>query len=258
MKKKLTISIVVVLTFFALRYLKYFLGYVVFGKEVWNDLDTDVALIILNYSQIFIVFLVTGLLFKKFPFDILGLKKDILKGLFFGFIFTLPMFIGYGYQTGFQADFSLNLLHRDMIMAGFFEEFLFRGFLFGVLFFYGGWGFITAVIIPSIFFGIGHLYQAESFSDSLGVFLFTALGSAGFAWFYIAWRSLWMVIFLHGFMDLAWSMFSIEANATGNLYANIFRFTTLGLVILVSIRKLNKENPNYLKNRLWLNADTLE
>lgn len=253
LKKKIVISLVVLTTFVALRYIKYFFAYVVFGKETWNEMDVELASSISIYTQIFIALLVTVLLFKKLPFKYLGLKKDILKGLLAGFLFTLPMFIGYGYQANFQFDISLSSIHLNMVIAGFFEEFMFRGFVFGILFYYGGLGFVSAILIPSLFFGLGHLYQAESLTDSISIFIFTALSSAGFAWFYISWGSLWMVIFLHGFMDLAWSMFKIEANATGDLYSNIFRFITLGLVIFFSIRKVRKDKNFSLKGKLWLN-----
>lgn len=258
MKRKIIISLVVIIAFIALRYLKYFYGYCIFGKQAWDEMDFHLKVSILNYSIIAIVFIITAILFKKLPFEILGLKNDILKGMLYGFLFTIPMFIGYGYGAGFKTDITLSGIHLDMVLAGFFEEFFYRGFLFGILFYYAGWGFISAVLIPSIFFGIGHLYQAETLSDGISVFLFTALGGAGFAWFYLAWRSLWMVVFLHGFMDLAWDMFSIQTNVTGNLNANIFRFITLGLVIYFSVKKAKSENNYSLKGKLWLNKETLQ
>jgi hypothetical protein len=244
MNRKTIISIVVILTFLTLRYIKYVFAYLIFGKEAWNEMDFHLKVSILNYSQIIIVFVVTALLFKKLPFEFLGLKNDLLKGFLYGFLFTVPMFLGYGYMAGFKTDISLTDVHMDMVLAGFFEEFLFRGFVFGILYYYAGWGFISAVLIPSVFFGIAHLYQAETFSDGIGVFIFTILASAGFAWFYIAWKSLWMVIFLHGFMDLAWDMFSVQSNVTGDMNSNIFRFATLGIAIFFSVKKAKAEN-NY-------------
>ena len=44
-----------------------------------------------------------------------------------------------------------------------------------------------------------------------------------------------------------------EANATGDLYSNIFRFATLGLVIFFSLRKVRKDKNLSLKGKLWLN-----
>ena len=256
MTKKIITSIIIIALFIAMQYLNYFYGYLIFGKENWNSMNIDLKLSVLKYTQIILVLIVTSILLKKIPFEALVLKKDLLKGLLFAFIFALPMFIGYGIQNNFHAEFSVSLFHKDIVLAGFFEEFTFRGFLFGLLFYYCGWGFITAVLIPSVLFGIGHLYQAGDLAESINVFLFTALGGAGFAWLYIAWGSLWMVIFLHGFMDLAWDIFSTQsANVTGNLYANIFRFATLGLAIYFTRKKAKAENRYSLKGRLWVNKE---
>lgn len=253
MKKKTTISVIVISTFLTARYLKYFYAYLIYGKENWNKLDESFANNLLVYSQIILVFAVSFALFKKKAFPTLGIDKGILKGLQIGVLCTLPMLIGYGLLNGFDIYIDLKMMHRDFIIAGFFEEFLFRGFLFGVLFYVAGWGFIPAVLIPSIYFGLGHLYQADNFNEVISIFLFTTLGSAGFAWFYTAWKNLWVLIFLHAFMDLAWDAFQIETNVTGNLMVNIFRFATLGLMIFLSIRNL-KQHPSYsIKEKLWLN-----
>lgn len=249
--RKFLISFVTIVTFLVCRYIKYFYAYWIFGAGQWNAMDLEYKILLLNYSQIFLVLVITALLFKDLPFKYLGLKKDFLKGLMYAFVFSLPMFIGYGYRAGFVTNLSLSDIHMNMVMAGFFEELLFRGFLFGLLFYYAGWGFLPAVLLPSIFFGLAHLYQAENFSDSIGIFIFTSLASAGFALFYVSWKSLWMVIFLHGFMDLAWDMFAIETNVTGDLYANIFRFSTLGLAIFFSAKRMKMHNP--LKGNWWRN-----
>lgn len=253
MKKKVLISITVILTFILARYLKYFYAYVVFGKEQWNELDDVFATNLLVYSQIVLVFIVSGILFRRRMFKVLGLDKGVLKGLMIGFICTLPMFIGYAFLNGFEFKIDLSIIHRDFVLAGFFEELLFRGFLFGILYYVVGWGFIPAVILPSIFFGLGHLYQAENISEAINVFLFTGLGSAGFAWFYTAFKNLWIVIFLHAFMDLAWDMFQVESNVTGGLLENIFRFTTLGVMIFLAIRNTIQNRENSIKGKLWIN-----
>jgi membrane protease YdiL (CAAX protease family) len=253
LKKKVLISITVILTFIFARYLKYFYAYVVFGKEHWNALDNTFATNLLVYSQILLVFIVSSLLFRRKAFEILGLDKGLLKGAVIGFICSLPMFLGYAFLNGFEFKLDLSLIHRDFILAGFFEELLFRGFLFGILFYVVGWGFIPAVILPSIYFGLGHLYQAENMSETINVFLFTGIGSAGFAWFYTAFKNLWIVIFLHAFMDLAWDMFQIESNVTGGLLENIFRFITLGLMIFLAIRNTIQNTENKITGKLWIN-----
>lgn len=254
-KKKWIIALLVLTTFLLMRYIKYFWAYAIIGVEEWNAMDTDVAVTIVVYSQLLVVFLVTLLLFQKQALGVLGLQSGLIKGLMIGFLTTLPMFIGYGIVYGLHEPVTLSLVHHDLVLAGFFEELLFRGFLFGILYYRAGWGFVPAIIIPSVFFGIGHLYQAHSFSESMAVFAFTTLASCGFAFFYVVWRNLWVVIFLHGFMDLAWSLAAIDANVMGNFWGNVFRFMTLGVMIAISIRYLIKHPENGLRGRWWKNLE---
>lgn len=199
MKKKIGLSLLILATFFAARNLKYFWGYVVYGKEQWNNLDQDFASALLIYSQLVLVAGVCFLAFRKQTLVYLGMNKGLLHG------------------------------------------------------FVVGLGFIPAVVLPSFYFGLGHLYQAHNFNEVIAVFLFTFAGSAGFAWFYTAWKNLWVVIFLHGFMDVSWDMFQIETNVTGNLAVNVFRFVTLGLLIFLSLRQLKTFPERSIRGKFWIN-----
>lgn len=256
MKNKLGKAIGIIIIFVVLRYTKYFYGHLIFGQATWEQLSFDVKVSMINYTQICIGLIATYLLFKQTPFKPLGLGKSLWKEIIVAFLITLPMFIGFGLLNGFKFDYDVTLFHRDMVLAGFFEEFMFRGFIFGLLFFYCSWGFIPAILLPSIYFGLGHLYQADNLSEALSVFAFTSLASAGFAWFYVAWDSLWFVLFLHGFMDIAWTMAAIDTNVTGSWEVNLFRFTTLGLAIFFSIREAKANKRYNLSKKLWINNES--
>lgn len=253
MKKKIGLSLLILATFFAARNLKYFWGYVVYGKEQWNTLDQDFASELLIYSQLVLVAGVCFLVFRKQTLIYLGLNKGLFHGFVIGLLCSLPMFVGYALLSKFNLQLNPQLIYRDLFLAGFFEEFLFRGFLFGLLYYVVGWGFIPAVLLPSVYFGLGHLYQAHNFNEVIAVFLFTFVGSAGFAWFYTAWKNLWVVVFLHGFMDVSWDMFQIETNVTGNLAVNVFRFVSLGLIIFLSLRQLKTFPERSIRGKLWIN-----
>lgn len=253
MNKKWLIALIALATFLLCRYIHYFWAYLIVGVEEWNGMDHHLASSISVYSQILLVFLVTWLLYGKKLFTILGLDEQLMQGAAIGLLCTLPMFMGYAWMANGAISYSGELLHRDLVLAGFFEELLFRGFLFGVLFYYAGWGFIPAILIPSVYFGLGHLYQAGTVEDGMYIFLFTSLASAGFAWFYTCWKSLWPVIFLHGFMDLAWDLFMVDTDVTGNTLVNVFRFLTLGLMIAWSVRQLLRNPENGLKGKWWVN-----
>lgn len=86
-----------------------------------------------------------------------------------------------------------------------------------------------------------HLYQSEAFLDALGVFMVTFMGGAWFAWLYIKWENnLWLPIFLHTFMNLAWTLFAISDNALGGLWPNLFRAFTILITVLLTLRHRRK------------------
>ncbi|MEX1191034.1 MAG: CPBP family intramembrane glutamic endopeptidase [Brumimicrobium sp.] len=131
---------------------------------------------------------------------------------------------------------ALNLADKTFF-AGFMEEFLFRGFLFGLLFRKLCRGFIPATLIGAVIFGFAHIYQGSSLLESTGIFLVTSIGAVWFAWLYIEWNnSLWVPIFLHILMNLSWALFDVSENAMGGLYVNIFRVITIALTVIITIR----------------------
>ena len=167
----------------------------------------------------------------------LGMRKQFGRPLIFALLCTLPMFIGYGILSGFEVSISKNTMVRGVLCAALFEELYFRGFLFGQLFRKARLGFFPAAMTGALFFGAAHIYQGNSPLDSLGVFAITFMGAGFFAWAYVEWKyNLWIPIFLHLFMNLSWTMFTIGDNAMGGLWANIFRAITIALVIIGTIR----------------------
>ena len=90
---------------------------------------------------------------------------------------------------------ELRLFTALSITAGICEEILFRGYLIGYLEIYVG---ITgAVILSSIVFGVGHIYQGRRQAFKI-VFLGLLL-----ALFYVGTGSLWIPIALHAVLDAA-------------------------------------------------------
>lgn len=169
-------------------------------------------------------------------FESLGLNKSIVKGFLFALICTLPMYIGFSLVFDFNPKISLDTFLISVISAGFFEELFFRGFLFGLPFSKAKLGFILSVLFGALYFGSLHLYQSTELNELLGIFLITFLGGILFAWVYAEWNfNIWVPVFLHMLMNLAWEIFSVSENALGGIYSNIFRFLTVALVILLTI-----------------------
>lgn len=194
----------------------------------------------------------------------LGFKKSIGRAFVFASIAVSPMFISsffsgsinpnvYNFAAGGRYVFELI---AKTVFAGFFEEYLFRGFLFGLLFLRYGWGFIPASILGALVFGLGHVYQGNTFAQAVGVFAVTAMGAVWFAWLYIEWdRNIWIPIFLHILMNASWSMFEVSENALGGIGVNVFRIITIAITVILTIRKRKTEGSNVNRTNLLLNHD---
>lgn len=175
----------------------------------------------------------------------LGLKASIARGLAFAAACSLPLFIGFSIIGDFDHNISYDIFIRKIILAAFFEEVVFRGFMFGQLFRYGRIGFVWSAILPAVLFGIGHLYQGHSAATSLMAFGVTALGSLYFSWVYTECNfNLWVPVGLHIFMNFCWIALPAEGNytAVGALIPNILRLSSIAIsIIAITIYKKRKQ-----------------
>ena len=107
---------------------------------------------IVGYSIMFIaVIILTAIVIKpKDLFSFLGLNCNIASGFCISLICVIP---------------------------GFMEEFMFRAFMFGLLFRYAKTGFFWAVILPALLFGSLHLFQGHDALSSLAAFGVTFIGA---------------------------------------------------------------------------------
>lgn len=173
----------------------------------------------------------------------LGLWHNPLKPLLIALLFALPMFLGGWAFFKFSPEISIPNLIAGTIVAGFVEELFFRGFLFGQIFKYTKLGFIPSIIIGAVVFAMGHLYQSQNTLELIGIFSVTFMGAVLFAWLYVEWNyNLWIPIFLHTFMNLAWYMFEMDQTALGGMLPNIFRGLTILLAIVFTIVYKRKRN----------------
>ncbi len=195
-----------------------------------------------------------------FFFPSLGFHREIFKALLFTFICNIPLLLGFVLLYSFNQGITLDLIVVTVFAAAFFEELYFRGFLFGQIFRFTRFGFVPAIIIPSVIFALLHLYQSQDLVTMVGIFLVTLAGSAFFAWVYIEWdNNLWFPIFLHLFMNLIWSLFYGGSNALGSLYENIFRMITIALVIIGTLYYKKKRGLKLVINKdtLWMKREIL-
>ena len=128
------------------------------------------------------------------------------------------------------------------------EEFMFRAFMFGLLFRYAKTGFFWSVILPALLFGSLHLYQGHDMVSSLAAFGVTFIGAVYFSWMYVEWNfNLWVPIGLHMLMNGAWIIFSLEGTevAAGGLISNIARVISILLAVGLTIWHKKRTKPRF-------------
>jgi membrane protease YdiL (CAAX protease family) len=170
-----------------------------------------------------------------------GVQNKALEALKMAFVFCLPMLIGYACMANFNLSLTWSGFLLGCVWAAVSEELIYRGFVFGQLFRFAGWGFLSAGLLNALVFGSAHLYQAGDFGSALGIFAVTALGGLWFAWLYIEWdNNLYMPMAMHFFMNLWWTAFKAGPTAGGGVAANIFRGATIAISIIWTIRMKKK------------------
>jgi uncharacterized protein len=143
-------------------------------------------------------------------------------------LIAVVMFLGiyFSEKLGFHRDLSrFKLLQGNLkltletviyvlIGAGFYEEFMFRGFLMqGLAMFFGGsrsaWD--AALVIQGVVFGATHFYQ-----NAVGVLITGTLGMLFGIMVMVFGRNLWIAIIAHGLLDASHSiLFYFKGALTG-------------------------------------------
>lgn len=202
-------------------------------------------------------YIVLRFIHKKNLIESIGLKKSALQGFVYALICALPMLVYVMCVGKWNNTLSVWHLFNATLIGGLFEELFFRGLLFGQLFRYAKWGFIPAILIASVIFGLGHIYQGTDVTSSILAGVVTGLGGLLFGWIYVETNyNLWCSIFLHILMNFSWTAFSIADNgAIGNTGLNIARILTLIMAIfLIVVHKKKKGEPYLINPRtLWIN-----
>ena len=211
---------------------------------------------IVGYSIMFIaVIILTMVVIKpKEIFSFLGLNGNIAKGFCISLICVLPLFILFSIFGSFNSDTTFSLILRKSVFPGFMEEFMFRAFMFGLLFRYAKTGFFGAVILPALLFGSLHLYQGHDVLSSLAEFGVTFFGAVDFSWMYVEWNfNLWVPIGLHILMNLTWVIFTLEGTevAAGGLISNIARVISILLAVGLTIWHKKKNETKVFSYPVW-------
>lgn len=172
---------------------------------------------------------------------ILVAPRRAAAGLGIAFLCTLPM-LAVGLLSPRQDD--LSRLFYGTVQAGFFEEWFFRAFAFGLLVQLGGMRVWPAAVLIGTVFGSVHLsaYTTDAISDEFAWVALIGLGGVLYAWLFWRWRwNLWLVIGLHTFMNLWWGVFDLDKNTLGGWAATASRVASIGLAITLTEFMANRQ-----------------
>jgi membrane protease YdiL (CAAX protease family) len=169
----------------------------------------------------------------------LGLNRSAARGLGISLLASLPMLAALLFFAPNAPRFDPATMLSSVLVAAFAEELLFRGYLFRQLYRRAGWGFVSAVLVTALLFGLAHIRTVfgGGAQEVLGVVGITALGGAFFAWLFVRWDdNLWVPIGLHLFMNAWWELFAVSANAIGTWRANGARALAIAAAIALTLR----------------------
>ena len=214
-----------------------------------------------KYYSTDLLFIYVSFLFpEKSWYFLLGLKTNYKAALSLTFIATLPMFIGYSLNSD-SLNLSFKSLIDESLRPAFFQEVIFRGFIFGLLFRYCNWGFIPAALVSSVLFILSNMIlsggvQADIEMNSfIAASLFTTIGGIWFAWLYAEFEfNLWIPLFLHALMNWSVALYDVSGGVALTPESNLFRMMTIALtVIFTIIIKRQRGFSAVDKSSLWLN-----
>lgn len=170
----------------------------------------------------------------------LRLTYHFLAAVKFGMLVTAPMLVAFAFSGWEKGSADYVHIGFSSFVSPLAEEMLFRGFAVWMLYRFAGWDFWTAVLIPAVVFGYGHLDQSADQMQSLAIFAITALGSIWFSWLLLSWNNLWVPIIVHSLMNLWWEIFDVDTTALGGWLPNGMRLAVVILSIIVTLLYAHK------------------
>ena len=236
----------------------FFVADKTFFSTIYHAIENIISFYPLSFFTTYLLVGLPVILFIYFTnkyriLEPFGLKANVVKGVAIAFVFSIPMFVGYGIMGNFEINIEAKDFWFGCVFAAFFEELYYRGFFFGQIFRNTKLGFFPSLIISALVFASLHLYQSDDLATLIGIFITTFLGAGLFAWLYVEWNyNLWLPIGLHFFMNLSWEIFSVSDNAFGDLSANLIRGITILFAVVGTILYKKRE-----KIPLIINRDTL-
>lgn len=170
-----------------------------------------------------------------------GLLARVGTGVFVGFIATLPMVVPFLFIARVRGDVDVLFLVFTATIWPLGEEILFRGYAFRQLHRRAGINLWVAAAATGVLFGLVHLGQAavqnQPLEGQLGTVLMMSSLSMLSCWVFTRWDdNLWLLVSLHGFMNLWWAVFDVSDNPLGGWFPNAMRLASVVLIVILTLR----------------------
>ena len=171
--------------------------------------------------------------------DWLGLARSPVPALRLVGTALIPLYLVFAVTQPLARDVASVGVFYLAFIGPLAEEIAFRGVAFGLLRRMAGWPFWIAALPPAIVFGLGHAnpFVVSPTLDDIMTFAITASGAFLFSWLYERWHfNLWVPVFLHAFMNFAWSLFRVGEGAFAGWLPAAMQVTSVTLAILLTLR----------------------
>lgn len=180
----------------------------------------------------------------------MGFKRPVIKSLLFGLVVSVPMLIG----TLSYIILSGRMVHLErgwplfipvlIVGPGFFEEGLFRGYIFNHFYTYSKLSWVRASLYSGIIFAISHLINVFAEATALDVFISVTFAIPvsflfGFMFLRMA-KNIWGCLSAHVALDAVSSVFVISG--FGGLQFAVL-FLSLAAVIIVGFMLTEHQYP---------------
>lgn len=172
----------------------------------------------------------------------LALTKPIVPAFVLSLVVTLPMLIPSLIAGHFNPELDPAYVLFTALIWPLAEEIVYRGYVLRQLYRRANWRFWPAAVLSSLLFGLVHLDAQHVMDEGIAVQIGSVAMIAGLsilgAWVFTRWDdNLWVMVFLHGFLNLYWHVFELGDNPLGGLVSNILRLTCAVLAILLTLKR---------------------
>ena len=95
------------------------------------------------------------------------------------------------------------------------------------------------MLAVAVTFGLGHVEKGRTLAQVAGLFAFTGVVLAAFAWLFVAWGdNLWVPVSMHVLLDLWWALFGAGKTAVaGGPLPMVLAGASVALALALTVRR---------------------